>query len=78
MGEFFLSYTTKDRREEDTNSKKDKHTDDHHDDETKSPKPGRGFRIEHCRVRNQNGKLALNGKKYSNWKDLLIDNDFVE
>lgn len=73
MGEFILSYTSKDRRDVDMSSERGAESGN------KSPsKEDRGFRIEHCRVRNQGGKLVLNGNRYASWKELLQDNDFVE
>jgi len=36
------------------------------------------LRIEHWHISNQGGKLALHGKKYSTWKDLLTEHGFVD
>eukprot|EP01127_Copromyxa_protea_P017032 TRINITY_DN5156_c0_g1_i3.p1 TRINITY_DN5156_c0_g1~~TRINITY_DN5156_c0_g1_i3.p1 ORF type:complete len:492 (-),score=68.33 TRINITY_DN5156_c0_g1_i3:24-1499(-) len=77
MGEFILSFTDKERKEGD-NSGKEKERDNEWKGERTKEKEGDTLKIEHWKVRNQDGMLVMNGSSYRSWKDLLQDIGFVE
>jgi hypothetical protein len=73
MGEFILSFTTKEKKEDVSGKKQDSIK------EKWSKEDGEeSFKVEHWKVKNQEGRLLMNGNLYSSWKDLLQDIGFVE